>query len=65
MAVREATMTLQIGMRENKQNTPAAFTLVELILVMALLATIMALAAPSFSPRPNTPAMKPSPKVCR
>lgn len=42
-------MTLRIGMRENKQSTPAAFTLVELILVMALLATIMALAAPSLS----------------
>ena len=49
MAVPGATMTLRIGMRENKHNTPTAFTLVELILVMALLATIMALAAPSLS----------------
>lgn len=50
MAVSAVTTTSPIGMGQNSsQRFAQAFTLVELILVMALLATLMAFAAPSLS----------------
>ena len=52
MGARAGMMTLRIGMSksaDHRSHDAAAFTLIELILVMALLATIMAIAAPSLS----------------
>lgn len=44
-----AMMTLTTGMNKSAESRTAGFTLIELILVMALLATLMAFAAPSLS----------------
>ena len=49
MAGEELTMTLQTGSRRTETTCRRAFTLIELILVLAILAIVTSLAAPSLS----------------